>query len=302
MINSAEIVHELFDKRGAIYSNRPYMYVLKNHVFYTPEDKPFSILQYDEYYRRWRKTFQYLISNAGIKRVTPLLEAEASRLSQILLEGKTPYIDALRAWALAVPIVAVTGNRLADFPQGFGDRFFQTQKDFLRLMVPGAAPPVDIFPILRYVPERFAAWKTEARRVRKVLLEDAWRLFSAAEAHLVQIEETEPGSSTHFEGLITKLLRERRSASSGSSTSKGGGGGGSFSDLELAYISQDAVGASIETTSSTFKSLMCFFASFPDILRKAQEEVDRVAGDKAPTGDQISELVYLRACVNEVSI
>jgi hypothetical protein len=60
ILNTPELVHELFDKRGAIYSNRPVSHVLSKHVVYKPEEKAIVILQYDDYYRRWRKTFQYI--------------------------------------------------------------------------------------------------------------------------------------------------------------------------------------------------------------------------------------------------
>lgn len=126
IINSPAIVHELFDKRGAIYSNRPDMYVLRSHIFYEPEDKAVAVLQYDEYYRRWRKTFQSVLSTAGVARVRPLLEAEACNLAKACAEAR-PYKDSVRAWSLAVPVVATTGQRLEDLPKGFIDDFFQTQ-------------------------------------------------------------------------------------------------------------------------------------------------------------------------------
>lgn len=126
IINNPAIVHELFDKRGAIYSNRPEMYLLRNHVFSTPDDKSIAVLQYDEYYRRFRKTFQSMLGQSGIAKMTPLLEAEGSNLVMKFLDGR-PYKDAVRTWALAVPLVATTGQRLHDLPQGFAHKFLQLQ-------------------------------------------------------------------------------------------------------------------------------------------------------------------------------
>lgn len=128
IINNPAIVHELFDKRGAIYSNRPEMYVLRNHIFCGPEDKAIAVLQYDDYYRRWRKTFQFILSSSGIARVMPLLEVEASNLTKAFLDGRS-YKDSVRAWSLAVPLVATTGQRLdsPDLPKNFINNFFQSQ-------------------------------------------------------------------------------------------------------------------------------------------------------------------------------
>lgn len=46
VINNPAIVHELFDKRGAIYSNRPVSHVLTKYIWYGPEDKSAAIMQY----------------------------------------------------------------------------------------------------------------------------------------------------------------------------------------------------------------------------------------------------------------
>lgn len=98
------------------------MYVLRHQVFYEPEDKSVAVLKYDDYYRDWHKTFQSITSNAGIARVRPLLEAEVSNLTQALADGRT-YQDAVRAWSLAVPLVATTVQRLHYLPKSSADFF-----------------------------------------------------------------------------------------------------------------------------------------------------------------------------------
>lgn len=77
----------------------------------------------------------------------------------------------------------------------------------LALMVPGFAPPMDVFPVLKYVPEFLAKWKTEARRVRNIFVDDAWTWYHNGEKQRARIK-ADPGS-VRFEGLIAKLLRER---------------------------------------------------------------------------------------------
>lgn len=163
----------------------------------------------------------------------------------------------------------------------------------LSLMVPGSAPPVDVFPVLKYVPEFLAKWKTEARRVRDLFVEDAWMWFNNGKKQYARIQE-DP-ESVPFEGFIAKLLRERDETPDAK--------GGSFNDLELGYIGQAMIGAAMDTTSATFESLMCAFAAFPETLRLAQDEVDRVVGtERPPTGEDINNLPYLKACVSEVSL
>lgn len=44
--------------------------------------------------------------------------------------------------------------------------FFNVLDNWVRILEPGATPPVDIFPILKLVPERWAKWKRDCSRIR----------------------------------------------------------------------------------------------------------------------------------------
>lgn len=160
-------------------------------------------------------------------------------------------------------------------------------------MIPGAAPPVDIFPILKYIPEIFAKWKSNARRLRATVVADAQRFVTDGKKQRAQV--LHKPASVRFEGLIAKLLGERDAATTQNL-------GRAFTDLELGYIGQALVGAAVDTTLDAFTSLMCCLAAFPAVLRKVHDEVDRVSGDKPPAGEQINDLPYLKACVSEAGV
>jgi hypothetical protein len=84
----------------------------------------------------------------------------------LLTEGHQNSMDHIKHWALATPLLAITGQRLEDRGKAFADRFFDAQEKWLELLEPGNTPPVDIFPFLRWIPEKLADWKTKARTVR----------------------------------------------------------------------------------------------------------------------------------------
>lgn len=44
--------------------------------------------------------------------------------------------------------------------------FFECQRKWETILGPGGHPPVDVFPFLKYIPERWAAWKGLCREVR----------------------------------------------------------------------------------------------------------------------------------------
>jgi cytochrome P450/NADPH-cytochrome P450 reductase len=57
--------------------------------------------------------------------------------------------------------------------------------------------------------------------------------------------------------------------------------------------------AGYETTSSSLTFLYYFLCSNPDVLAKAQQEVDEVVGDKVITPEMLPKLHYLEACMRE---
>lgn len=86
--------------------------------------------------------------------------------------------------------------------QDFGEGWLHDYKVYLELMEelldPTKAPPVDNFPILRWVPSMFADWKRKAPIARSALL----HVFGALMTHA---KKSHQGS---FKSLIPQLLRE----------------------------------------------------------------------------------------------
>jgi cytochrome P450 len=289
VINSPDIVNELFDKRGAYYSGRPISHILTKHVFPLPEDKAVAILQYDDYYRRWRKTFNYVLSPAGIKRVLPILEAEAANFSRLCLDGGKGYVHNLHFWGIASPLAITCGRRMDDAPENYIETFVATQNALLDLVIPGAGPPVDVFPVLQYIPEWLgASWKAVARAAHKDNLDDRMMYLRYSKEQHARIKK-DPGS-VGLPCLMSNIM---------SNQEKAGPGVPGFTDIELANLGASISGAAVDTTVITLKSLMLLFAVNPDIMKKVQAEIDRVGGGQPPQGDQLHQLVYLRACLSE---
>ena len=73
-----------------------------------------------------------------------------------------------------------------------------------------------------------------------------------------------------------------------------------FSDDQAAYISGSLLEAGSDTTSNTLYGLVQAMILFPDVQKKAQEELDRVVGpDRMPTMEDEPNLQYIRGCMKE---
>lgn len=73
-----------------------------------------------------------------------------------------------------------------------------------------------------------------------------------------------------------------------------------FSDDQAAYISGTLLEAGSDTTSSTLYGFVQAMVLFPEVQKKAQDEIDRVVGtDRLPTMEDEPNLQYIRGCVKE---
>jgi len=69
---------------------------------------------------------------------------------------------------------------------------------------------------------------------------------------------------------------------------------------EFAWVTQAIFGAGSDTTAATLNTWMLAMTVFPDTLKAAQEELDRVVGpNRLPTFDDEDRLPYIRAMVKE---
>jgi hypothetical protein len=67
------------------------------------------------------------------------------------------------------------------------------------------------------------------------------------------------------------------------------------------HLTFEQMEAGSDTTSSTLLTFVLAMTQYPEIMSKAHEEVDRVCGnDRSPTFDDLQNLKYLNACMNEV--
>lgn len=294
VLNSSECVRELFDKRGAIYSGRPYSYIPSKHVFREHRDKHILTLQNGPYLRQFRTAVSYLVGPTGLKQTLPMQEATAATLVWKLSVTPSNFQEHLRHWALATPLLTIAGQRLEDRGKAFSDRFFDAQRKWLEILEPGSAPPVDFIPFLRWVPEMFAGWKTKARCVRKYMLDEYFSFLESAERLRSSAEKDENAgqNGAKFLCLLAKVLEEDDNENPGRKR---------FTADQVAYMGGGLVDAAVDTTWATLMSFIMFMAVYPDCQAKARAEIDQLSVDQPPRGDIIGQIPYVRACILEVS-
>jgi len=74
-----------------------------------------------------------------------------------------------------------------------------------------------------------------------------------------------------------------------------------FSDEQAGYIAGNLLEAGADTTAAQLVGFVQAMLLFPEVQKKAKEELDRVCGNRLPTMDDWDDLPYIRACVKEIN-
>ena len=68
------------------------------------------------------------------------------------------------------------------------------------------------------------------------------------------------------------------------------------------YIGGNLIEGGADTTSAFLQTVILALVNFPDVQRRAQEELDNVIGDeRSPQLGDIERLPYIQAVIKEVS-
>lgn len=212
-------------------------------------------------------------------------------MSSRLISEPKQFMDHIRNWSLATPLFTISGHQGAQKDPQLIKMFFDNQENWLELLTPGVAPPVDMFPILKLIPESLGGgWKRQARELHHKQKGFYYMMLDTAKEERKRATDPDHAPRARHESLMAKLLRERQEV-----------GKESFDDHQLAYMGGGLLDAAVDTTfSSTLTSIQAL-ASHPEAMRRAQEEVDGVCGtERPPQPRDLEQLPYLKACYLEV--
>ena len=290
VLNSGRLVRELFERRGAVYSDRPWQFMNNTWIF--KDDLRAAIFQNNStWLTRWRREFNNNFGTTSITRLRPVYEAETARLLVKLLESPTALQKDLEAilvcWMMSVPCLGVCGRR----PDYMGDhgfdikQFRQCSDEYAALVAPNAG---DLFPVLRYLPEFFgmAEWKERARAVREGVLNTGTQFLNTAKEQRAALDA---GKSIAWESVLAKMLREQQEKNDHM-----------FTAADMGNTAFHIVSAATNTSLAKFSIMLMILAKDPELQQRVRNEVLEVSGGLAPKAADIPNLKYTEAFWNEV--
>jgi cytochrome P450 len=158
-------------------------------------------------------------------------------------------------------------------------RLYELMEHWSKVMEIGATPPVDFYPFLKWVPERFLGyWVTRATQVKNEM--DSL-YHDVVEAVIKRRDSVGPRNS-----LLDRILDKQDKLN--------------LTQHELYFLGGIAMEGGSDTTASGVLAFMKAMTCFPDVQKKAQAEIDAVIGeDRSPLWSDYARLPYVSQVVKE---
>ncbi|KAH9924103.1 cytochrome P450 [Amylocystis lapponica] len=275
ILNSRQAVDDLLEKKSSIYSDRMPM-----GIDLVGCDWNFALAKYNDSWRLRRKIFHRHFQPSVISKYRPRVLKGTREVLRYLLKEPDNFIAHFRHFVGALSIGIAYGLEvlLEDDPYISNiDRAMHITAKATRT----GAYLVDSVPILKYVPAWFpgAGFKRQAAEWRKCEI-------AASELPLASVKK-QMADGVAPPSILRSLLSDLDE-------------GGDDAHLEKMFGSIGATTFAGENLSS-FGSFVLAMLLYPDVQRKAQEDIDRVVGsDRLPDFSDQPSLPYVAAIVKEV--
>ncbi|QRV85553.1 cytochrome P450 family protein [Ceratobasidium sp. AG-Ba] len=289
VVNSAEDADNLLEKRSNIYSDRFCPPMLAEPSLMNL-GKLVTLLGYNDRWKKSRRLLHPLVHKQAIETFYPALGHHARLLVQRLLIRSG---EAITSETLDSELYRNLAATLTESIYGYSirtsdDSFAMSLKELAENATRACLPSnflVNVFPMLVHVPGWMpgAGWKRAAQKWRE---QQESTTNAAYEWTRAQMSQGKAGNT-----IISSVLQHAEEL-------------GVPTDEKEDYVKQLAVTlftAATDTTTQTLLTLIQAMLLFPEVQKKAQEEIDSVVGlDRLPSFDDKPKLEYLERLTNEL--
>ncbi|KAL5530920.1 hypothetical protein ACEPAG_3796 [Sanghuangporus baumii] len=279
ILNKFEDARELMDRRGALYSDRPPMtYIVDMLKVRSPTFMPYG----DDWRTHRRLIQQYL----NVRSVTAFHSLQ-TRCVHELLEDLAAQPDAfwkhVKRFAASAILSATYGYRVTRGDDPLIKLNTHSERAIIALGPPGSTL-VDFFPFLRYFPSFIpgVSFKKVADAARVALR-------SMCDLPYEMVKE-QRAAGTAESSLLSRMLDDAERQ-------------GAQDETRLAVI-KNVCGAmyraGVATTSATLYVFILAMVRHPDVVRKAQQQIDSVTGgERLPAFEDQASISYITCIMKE---
>ncbi|KAI0082001.1 cytochrome P450 [Panus rudis PR-1116 ss-1] len=275
VLTSPRIVKEVLDLRGSSTADRP-----DTHIgSIVTGGLDITIAHHGPAWKKMRRALHDVLTKEACMNHLPIQRAEATQLMYDLLVTPERFYTHLRRYASSVIMCVSFGIHCDRYEHPYIEDFYDTLRKWEALMGPGGHPPVDMFPILKYVPERWAKWKSVSREIRDNQTKLRYALMDACTRRI---------KDDRRNGCFLEHILDHQQEYG-------------LTDEMVGHVGSALMQAGADTTAVYLQMFVLCMIAHPEIQRRAQKEIDSVIGkDRTPVFDDINDLPYVRAIIDEV--
>ncbi|KAJ3011616.1 hypothetical protein NUW54_g2117 [Trametes sanguinea] len=275
-LNSAEAVMDLLHKRGAIYSDRPH-HTMACDLCELHDLVPLT--KYSEKFKFERRLMNQALGLSAVEKWQPLVTAETHLLLLHLLRSPDTFVQDFQRYAGSLIFSTIYGYHV----EGIDDPYVKASEELMKIsswaLMGGWA--VDSLPWLRCIPglsfHKFAAkcraglseWVEKPHQMFKDLPDSVAKRLSFC-GNLLLNEDGKVTCEPEYEHKVK-------------------------------WLAVSVYGPGSDTTVITLSILFLALCHHPEVLQKAQKQLDEVVGtDRLPTFQDRSRLPYIDCLLKEV--
>ncbi|KAL0578166.1 hypothetical protein V5O48_003832 [Marasmius crinis-equi] len=283
VVNSYEGAQELFEKRSAIYSDRPRFTMLNElagmafHV---------GFMQYNDEWKEHRKVFRKAFQPPSTEHHKPAILLSIRTLLPRLLDTPLNFDRHLRHMTGSFILTTSYGIDIVNDPSRT-DPYVTIGERCLQAMAKAGNSTqflVDQIPIMKHIPEWVpgAKFQKYAREWRK----DVVALPNVPFAYVKKAMN----EGTAKECVATRYLGDMQADGKPADPEE---------ENTLRGVLGAAYAAASDTTVSALETFMLAMIQNPEVMKKGQKAVDEVIGDRLPDFSDLDTVPYVSALMKE---
>ncbi|GAB1319456.1 hypothetical protein MFIFM68171_09666 [Madurella fahalii] len=274
VISSPRLIKQLVDKKSNLYSRRPPSHVGNGII---SGGDHLLLMQYSDQWRTCRKlVHQYFMEQMVVKHHIDVVNAEAAQMLRDFVVQPEGHMKHPKRFSNSIIMSLIYGTRTPTIHTKHMVKLYSLMEKWSKVMEAGNTPPVDVFPFLKYVPEKFLGmWRSRAQEVSDEMnaLYGEWVEYGIERRKNL-------GSRDCF---LDRILDQGEKVG--------------LDRHGLYFLCGTVMEGGSDTTSSIIIAFIHAMTKWPEVLKKAQQEMDQVVGeDRTPTWDDYAKLPYIAAC------
>ncbi|KAI8932188.1 hypothetical protein NX059_011068 [Plenodomus lindquistii] len=275
IISSDQAVKDLLEKRSRIYSSRPELYLAWTIL---GSGLRMASMVYGDTWRTSRKLMHSMLHVQAAKTYVPYQDLECKQMLVDLLDKPDRFADHIKRFTYSLTAQMVYGFRAVDIQDPRLVQFYNGFDQFAKVVASQTSALLDLYPILRWLPEFCLPALREARALGRKERKFYNGLWFEAKEHIKN------GTSAPCFCVGIAKAQEKEG----------------WSDDLCAYTSGSGLEGGSDTTSATLVAFIQAMLLYPEAQRLIRDEIDKVCGDKLPELSDQEILPMVRAASKEI--